>query len=238
MKTHRSRAFSGRSAVAPSGRVRRFGLVALIVVVVLLNVPAARAGDRLDRVVAGLERSPLFVDPDVGTVLPAPDRPGLESALRDVGVPVYVVVIPLIPEDESAGSDSRFLDLLHTRFGRPGEYVVVDQAGRINEATYNVDRHLQMSMTQFGEFSRRGPPVAPRLAAFIDLIRQAPPGSTSGSGYHDPPDPVRRRNRSGTPPVRQMLGNTALGVFVVGPVLGLLVYFPLVGGVGRFRRQT
>jgi hypothetical protein len=193
----------------------------------------------LDRVVAGLERSPLFVDPDVGTVLPAPDRPGLESALRDAGVPVYVVVIPLIPEDESAGSESRFLDLLHARFGRPGEYVVVDQAGRLDSATHDVDRHIQMSLTQFEEFSRPNRPLAPRLAAYIDLIRQAPPGSTSDKGgYHDPPDPVRRRNRSGTPPVRQMLGNTALGVFVVGPVLGLLVYFPLVGGVGRFRRRS
>jgi hypothetical protein len=180
----------------------------------------------------------LFVDPDVGTVLPAPDRPGLESALRDAGVPVYVVAIPLIPADESAGSASRFLDLLHARFGRPGEYIVVDQSGRLDEATYDIDRHLQMSLTQFNEFSRPDRPAAPRLAAFIDFIRQAPPGSTSDNGYHDPPAPVRRPNRSGTPPGRQMLGNAALGVFVVGPVLGLLLYFPIVRGVTRFRRRT
>jgi hypothetical protein len=238
MTMHRARAVSAPSAVAPSGRVRRFGLVALVVVGVLVNVPAARAVDRLDRVVAGLGRSPLFVDPDVGTVLPAPDRPGLESALRGAGVPVYVVAIPFISADESAGSESRFLDLLHARFGRPGEYVVVDEHGALDDATYDVDRRIELPSPLFDESFKRDRPVAQRLAAFIDLIRQAPPGSTSDSRYHDPPDPVRRRNRSGTPPVRQMLGNAALGVFVVGPVLGLLVYFPLVRGVARFRPRT
>ena len=200
----------------------------------------AWGADRIDRVVAGWGRSPLFVDPDVGSLLPPAERPAVEEAIRTAGVPLYVVVIPVIPDDESQGSSWTVLHTLRDRFGRPGVYLVVDEPGTIDSQAF-VDRHVDLP-----ESVRRSPydqPVAlaPRLRAAVDLIRQSPAGRAANPVNDYPADPLVRRNRSSSVPTGDLLRNAAAGFFIAGPFVGVLLYgvagvaFLVVGGLRRGR---
>jgi hypothetical protein len=87
------------------------------------------APDRVGRVTAALRQSPVFVDPDVSYLLDARDRTALGRQIGTAGVPIYLVVAPLLSHDESAGDADYFGYLLHRRLGRNGIYVIADQRG-------------------------------------------------------------------------------------------------------------
>jgi hypothetical protein len=67
-----------------------------------LTASPANAADRVDRITAALRQSPVFVDPDVSYLLNAQDRTKLTRQIATAGVPIYLIAVPLLSQDESA----------------------------------------------------------------------------------------------------------------------------------------
>jgi len=188
-------------------------------------------------VAAGLNRSPLFVDPDLGSLLAPADRTAVEAALQGAGVPIYVVVIPLIGEDESGGLASQFHARLHDRFRRAGVYIVINESRYLDEEEWRVPRRIIFSAAVRDNQFQHDAPVAPRLLAMIDEIVRSPAGPPTDS-YHSKLETVPARNRSDTAPAGEVVGTAALGALVVGPLFGLPLYIAVVAVIAGYRRGT
>lgn len=209
----------------PYGRGRRVLLMALAVLAALVTVGGAGpagAADRLDRVTAGLRRSAVFVDPDVWYLLNGQDRARLEQRVRAQPFPIYVVAIPLLPEDESAGDPDRFAYALHRRFGRPGAYVVVDEDGTLYWALYDVPR--QDAISPLSPDVSGSAPLPRRLDNLITALVNAPkaapdePRPPSKPSFED----ARHDDSTGA------LITTFLEHVPLGLLIGALIMLPLV----------
>lgn len=181
---------------------------------------------RIDRVITGLKRSPLFVDPDLGHLVAPEERPALEAALRDAGVPVHVVVLPRLFDDESAGQPDSFIFNLHDRFGQPGVYLTVEQDGGFNLEGFELARDIRIPFAVVDSPSPDASPRVPaRLRTVIDTIRQSPPGEPSTPRRYSTPEPIEPPNRSPGQPTETLLRSAAIGFFVAGPLVGVPLYF-------------
>ncbi|MEU5771711.1 hypothetical protein ABZ819_00200 [Streptomyces venezuelae] len=101
---------------------------------------AADMASRVDRVVDGLRRDPVYSDPESPRPLTARQLDDLRSRTKDADYgSVYVALVPQTPDDESAGDTEAFADALHRGLGKPGVYVVADPlSGDIDVVTYDV----------------------------------------------------------------------------------------------------
>ncbi|MCZ2525802.1 hypothetical protein [Streptomyces sp. HB2AG] len=96
---------------------------------------------RVERVVEGLERSPLYVDPETAEALAPGDRARLRERIAGMDVPVLVAAVPMQDADESAGDGEVLAHSLHGRIGRDAVHVVADTAsGTVDIASFGVDR--------------------------------------------------------------------------------------------------
>ena len=181
---------------------------------------------------AGLASDPLFVDPDVSTLLDAPARKAIETKIHTAKFPVYVVAMPLDSDDESGGDRSEFAWKLHQRFGRPGEYVIIDQNSDIDTLEFGVPtsfRSFQLNVDLMDGNS----PLPVRLQAVLDQIIRAPAAPPDTPGEPEPPTRVYDRPFGGHHGSRvgAFLGGLAGGTIGAG-ILTLLI----VGLVRRVRR--
>jgi hypothetical protein len=145
-------------------------------------VPVSTA--RVDRVAAALRRSPVFVDPDVAALLDARERAALRRQIAGAGVPIYLAVVPLDSDDESAGDADYFTYLLHRRLGRNGVYLVSDQRGALDWNFYQVPRDDALTFSQV----TNGKPLPERLHDVIDALAHAPAAKPSDPPTPEPPD--------------------------------------------------
>ncbi|WCN02571.1 hypothetical protein [Streptomyces sp. M92] len=99
---------------------------------------AADMTARVERVAAGLARDPVYVDPESPQVLDATQLSRLHDRIEQFGRsegggPVYVTVVPHLPEDESAGDEELFAAAVRAELSKAdqvgeadGVYVVAD----------------------------------------------------------------------------------------------------------------
>lgn len=153
--------------------------------------PATENGDRVGRVVAGLRQSPLFVDPDVSYLITANQRAALVRHIRGVGVPLYLAVVPLGSQDESAGDADYLAYLLHQRLGRSGIYLVCDQRGDLEWSAYHVPRDDTLSYDQ--AFNDKPLPI--KLRDIIDAFARTPSAAPDDPDQPRAPDPPRSQRK-------------------------------------------
>ncbi|MFB9835719.1 hypothetical protein [Actinoallomurus acaciae] len=165
--------------------------IAAALALVLVSTPAALADTtapvsmaRVDRVAAALRRSPVFVDPDVSSLLDAHDRTALGRQIAGAGVPIYLAVVPLDSDDESAGDADYFTYLLHRRLGRNGVYLISDQRGTLDWTSYQVPRDDTLEVSAV----TNGKPLAQRLHGVIDALAHAPAAKPSDPPVPDAPE--------------------------------------------------
>jgi hypothetical protein len=110
--------------------MRRAPLTGALLLVLLLLVPAqARAGELIDRAVAGLESDNIYVDPEADPKLTEAEAEELRDRIVEQRAgPLYVVVAPEEIAAEAGGDPTQALGQIGERVGRPGTYVIV--AGR------------------------------------------------------------------------------------------------------------
>ena len=148
----------------------------------LALVPAAQAGPIVDKAVAALQSSPVYVDPGAELAISSADQNQLRAKIDGAGAgPVYIAILPAAAELEAGGSPDGVLQALHDSLGRKGTYAAVigthfragsdvlakGVAGRL--ATDALDAH-------------RGQGVTATLLDFIDRAATERSGGTSGGG--------------------------------------------------------
>ncbi|MFF1700334.1 hypothetical protein [Streptomyces sp. NPDC058252] len=87
---------------------------------------AADVSSRVDRVSAGLEQDPVYVDPEGPQVLDSRQLSHLHERIRkfarsDGGGPVYVLLVPQLSGDESGGDPEAFADAVHAELSKAGK---------------------------------------------------------------------------------------------------------------------
>ena len=150
-------------------------IVAVLATIAAASVaPPAHGADRLARAAAALERSPLFVHPDLLWLLPAGERARIERELRASPVPVRAAVLRVIPEDESYGDTRRVLFGIHRRLDRPGVLVVIDEGGSFDVESFDVAREISVPFDLLTVDSQGSPVIGARLRRLVDIVARAP----------------------------------------------------------------
>ncbi|MCW2916753.1 MAG: hypothetical protein JWN52_4821 [Actinomycetia bacterium] len=199
--------------------------------------------DRVDRVRAGLAKNHLFVDPDLDFALDTAQRARISAALRSaerqIGAPVYVVVIPNAAGADPHGRTESFLFDLHDRMRQRGLYVLADEMGYVVDLPFEVHRHIS-SVSFFDDAGKPADIHKPfadlpdRLVNTLDALRNAPSAEPTEPGRDtSPPSDTK-------PPKVHFWSNFFLGLLVAGPVAALLLYWMgrlLETVAGRFRPQ-
>ncbi|WP_433338099.1 hypothetical protein [Spirillospora sp. CA-294931] len=203
------------------------------------------ANRRLDRVAAALAKDPLFVDPDMTEALDAPGRTRVRRAVaaasRQIGCPVYVIVLPNPRDSEVAGDDEGLLFALRARTQRDGLYLLVNDHARFEKAGFGVPRNLE-SITLFDQEERTASP-ADRERPFRDLADRVTARLALYTGLREverqspdpiaPPTPFGEENRL-EPEEPEIGGPLALGALLAGPVAAVVIFF----SVAVVRRRT
>jgi hypothetical protein len=179
----------------------------------------ARAADRVDRVAGALRESPLFVDPDVSYLLDARQRDALTRQIQAAGVPIYLAVVPLGSQDESAGDADYFTYLLHQRLRRNGIYLVSDQRGDLDWTAYQVPRDDTLDYDQ----AFNGKPLPQKLHDVIDAFARAPSAKPSDPVPPRTPEPDPGQKKTTTVGLAGQFSKTFFPSLIVsGMLLGLL----------------
>jgi len=218
--------------------MKRLVTTLLIAMAAAATVNTAHAADRVDRITAGLRQSPLFVDPDVSYLLDARQRATLGTQLRTAGVPIYLVVVPLLSEDESAGDGEYLGSLLHQRLGRNGIYLIADQRGDLDTMAYQVPRDTTLDFA----LATSDKPLPGKLHDAIDAFAHAPKAAPSDPAKPRTPELDERQKKSTAVGLTGQFTKTFFPALIMsGLALALLFYlclavfrtFQAVRGAGR-----
>ena len=202
---------------------------------------AADMRARTVRVAAGLRHDPVYVDPLARGLLTPAQLDDLRTRAARLDVPVRVAIVPLSPEDESAGDGELLAKLLHDRLGGAGDGVYV-VAGASDDGDLDIVNHGGKVATdalhtgteylRYGEGEADDAGLYERLRMTLRAVDRAPSGPPSGP-YLDPPaaeDPV----------AEDRLPGLYSGDFGPGATLGAFAALGVVGltaaGLGVARR--
>jgi hypothetical protein len=208
-------------------------LAAGVLLTATLTATPAEAADRVDRITAALRQSPVFVDPDVSYLLNARDRTKLSRQIATAGVPIYLVAVPLLSQDESAGDGDYLGYLLHRRLGRNGIYLIADQRGDLDWMSYQVPRDDELDYDQ----AVNDKPLPRKLHDIIDAFAHAPAGKPSDPPVpHAPETDPQQRKSTAAGLTGQFLKTFVPAVLLSGLLLGILWF--VCAGVFRVLRAA
>jgi hypothetical protein len=149
---------------------------------VLVLVPAAQAGPIVDKAVAALQSSPVYVDPGAELAISSADQDRLREKIDSAGAgPVYIAILPAAAELEAGGSPDGVLQALHGALGRKGTYAAV--IGRHFRAGSDVlAKGAAGRLATEALDARRGQGVTATLLDFVDRVATERSGGTSDGG--------------------------------------------------------
>ncbi|KAB2346492.1 hypothetical protein [Actinomadura rudentiformis] len=187
------------------------------------------ADRRLVRVSTALARDPLFVDPELAFALGKADRARLRAAMatagRELGRPVFVVVVPNPRESESQGRNEALLFALHDRLRRDGFYLMADARGSLEAVGFNVPRYFGYSeLDSAPDSDHPFTGLADRLIKRLDDSRTATTAPPTMPNLWTPPDPFGQEDRLSTPEA-ELKSPFLLGLFLIGPLAAIALYW-------------
>lgn len=112
--------FPLRSRLRPLRHPLRAALalaVASAAVVCAAAAPAAAAESPGQKIADALRRSPVYVDPSLSTAVDAGEQKQLAARIRDTGLPIRVVLVPLVEGDSWGGDPRQLAEVVHDRMG-------------------------------------------------------------------------------------------------------------------------
>lgn len=117
-RTHaRTRARTHALSPAP----RTFGTLAAAALVLLslccLAAPAHAAPSPGKKIADALGESPVYVDPAYAQAVPPAEQRRLVRQIKDTGLPLYVVLVPLVEGDSWGGESEQLAEVVHDRMG-------------------------------------------------------------------------------------------------------------------------
>ncbi|MCY9784479.1 hypothetical protein KIK06_11310 [Nocardiopsis sp. EMB25] len=108
--------------------IRPTPLAALGLCLVLAAPATARADapSPAQEIATALESSPVVVDPAYDSAFPEETRARVEETIEDSGLPVRVILVPLVDGDTWGGDPGNLATAVHDRVGGAGHYLVLD----------------------------------------------------------------------------------------------------------------
>ena len=104
--------------------------IAVGAAIAVLGVPApASAVSRAEAIATALVSSPLFVDPSESTAITPAEAASILANIKAAPVPVYVLVVPVVPGDAFGGEDRTMVSAVEAVLGKPGVYVTLGFSG-------------------------------------------------------------------------------------------------------------
>jgi hypothetical protein len=153
----------------------------------LVLVPAAQAGPIVDKAVAGLQSSPVYVDPAAELAISSADQDKLRERVDGAGAgPVYIAILPAAAELEAGGSPDGVLQALHDALGRKGTYAAVigrhfragsdvlpkGVAGRLATEALDAQRGAIVGKDRLAALNKKvGDPVQKGLAFVVQPVK-------------------------------------------------------------------
>jgi hypothetical protein len=162
--------------------MRRLLLIAPLLLALLLLVPAqARAGELIDRAVAGLESDNIYVDPDADPTLTAAQVEELrDRIMQQRAGPMYVVVAPRAIAAEAGGDPAQALGMIGERMQLAGTYVIV--AGRTIRALSSLLPAGEAGELAGDAIEAQGGDLHAILLDFTDRVGEARTGGGGDDG--------------------------------------------------------
>ena len=165
--------------------MKRLVVLAVAVAAALALGAQARAGERIDAAVAGLQANPVYVDPDAELAIGSAEQDRIRSAIDTSGAgPVYIAILPAAAENETGGNPDGVLQALHDGLRRTGTYAVVVgrhfRAGSEGVLPQGVAGKLATEALN----AHRGDGVTPTLIDFVHRVADARQsgGAPGGTG--------------------------------------------------------
>ncbi|WP_328397809.1 hypothetical protein OHS70_15505 [Streptomyces sp. NBC_00390] len=216
---------------------RTAGLV--LAAAALLGVGASAPYDPVERAAAALRERPVYVDPDLGYLLTPEDRTKVEDGLRKLDAPVFLAVLPGVPQGYINAPRNR---LLAERTGRDGAYILVTDRGCFGVNTQTLPKKDPLEIPQQCEATSAAiRDLTLDYARAADRLADAPPGKLSGPTTWNEPasDDGTDESASEHPDDRLSLGDWARisAVLIPGALVGAYVLRPLVLLVVRLVRR-
>ncbi|GAA3750440.1 hypothetical protein [Salinactinospora qingdaonensis] len=129
-RTHRRRPLAVAAAVlclcAPVGTTPAWATQETPAKPLTTEPPYVTDTSRVERFAAGLRDSPLYVDPEVASVLPAGERAPIEEKLAESDVPLRVLVASSSRHSAAQGERDVVLHALHHLLDEDAVYVLVE----------------------------------------------------------------------------------------------------------------
>ncbi|MFD9816456.1 hypothetical protein [Streptomyces sp. NPDC059080] len=195
---------------------------------------------RVERVTAGLRHDPLYTDPESEPVLSSAERTRLHKRLAALDVPVLIVAVPSVTDDESGGNREILVQALHQRLYRDALFVLADPLAKtLSVVNYGAPINayaLPRSHFVLPELHETRT-LGDRLDALLGDVADAPRDS-AGNRPYDPgtaADPVAEKV---LPSVfaADFAPGLMIGTFLAALLLGLVAAVrALAGAVGRRR---
>ncbi|MDG9708071.1 hypothetical protein [Streptomyces sp. DH10] len=207
--------------------------------------PPPTPGDlsaRVERVAAGLEKDPVYADPESPRVLDARQLDRLHDRIRDFrrsegGGPVFVSVVPQTPESESAGDPMLFAAAVHAKVREDGLYVIADPGdGTIDFYNHGLrldTNHLSFNLPDSVTFGDSKADEADdhllgqRLDQLMDFLDETPRTDRPGSEPAPAPAP-RAADEDALPP---LFATDFWPGLLMGAFLALLLSGVMAGAV-------
>jgi hypothetical protein len=162
----------------------RVALVAALLALTL--VPAAQAGEILDRAAAALQNDPVYVDPDADPALTDAEKQGVEDAISGRGGgPIYIAVLPAAAHREAGGDATEALRRLVNGVDRRGVYAIVAggqlRAGATGNTGLDKGEAPRLATRAFATQHENG--LASTLVDFVDRVGAARENNGDGNGF-------------------------------------------------------
>jgi hypothetical protein len=162
----------------------RVALVAALLALTL--VPAAQAGEILDRAAAALQDDPVYVDPQADPTLTEAEKQRVEDAISGRGEgPIYIAVLPADARKEAGGDATEALRQLVDGVHRRGVYAIVAggqlRAGATGNSGLDKDEAPRLATEAFDAQHQNG--LAPTLVDFVDRVGAAREADGDGNGF-------------------------------------------------------
>ncbi|WP_150243126.1 hypothetical protein [Nocardiopsis quinghaiensis] len=174
-------------------------VVALLAVALVPAAPAVGRADPVqeemsatERVVAGLEESPVHVDPSYASAFPEELAQETGRRITDSGVPLRVLAVPLIEGGDWNGQADLMAAAVHDRIGGEGHYLVLD-GERLSGHDFSTGSTTQVSRAFYASQAVSmgmgdDAPVAERVERAVDVaLSDDPEGAyTAADEQRDP----------------------------------------------------
>lgn len=213
-----------------TGADRLLGVLLITILTLFTGAPAHAEPSRAEQLALFLEESPVHVDPAYQDALPEETLLEVEQVIEESGLPVRVLLVPLVEGDPWGGDARNLAAAVHDHIGGEGHYLVLsdgslegtdhtttgrDDSGRAHLAALSsgyatdFDSSLSERLRTAVHFAVEDDPEA----RYAQEVRSYEEAQGDEDTRHSAPEPVEETERG--PGWPWVLGASVLTVFLL-----------------------